>query len=188
VSSAVAPATAAPQVPTNASGSSSIQPSRLGPLLYPVMLPSLPDRKPRILRRLVPIMLVPEQRTMLAIRAWQHSAAARSLAGMTLLGQSQAAPMRSGAKSSAGAARASDNGSARREAPASPERWPGSPPCDGGSGTHSSAGGSGAAGSIGGLLPGHRIASSADQRTGRLVARADRARSTSLVSRVEKPG
>jgi hypothetical protein len=152
-------------------------------------LPSLPDGTPRIVRRLVPIMLVPEQRTMMAIRAWQHSAAARSLAGMhPLLGQSQAALMRSGAKSSAGAARPSHDGSARREAPASPDRRPGSPPCDGGSGTHSSAGSSGAAGSIGGLLPGHRIASSADQLTGRLVARADRARSTSLVSRVEKPG
>jgi hypothetical protein len=162
----------------------------LGPLFYPLLLlPTLPDGKPQIImRRLVPIMLVPEQRTMMAIRAWQHSDAARSLAGMHLLGQGQAAPLRSGAKSSAGAARASESGSARPEAPAGPERWPGSPPCDGSSGTHSSAGGAGAAGSIGGLLPGHRIAASADQLTGRLVARADRARSTSLVFRVKKPG
>ena len=186
--SAAPPPTAAPptaaQIPAVAS---SIQPSRLGPLLYPVNMPPFPDRKPPTMRRLVPIMLVPEQRTIMAIRAWQHSAAARSLAAMPLLGQSQAPSMRSGAKSSAerpglptmgrraarlrrapsvarGALRVTVGAAPtlRRAARARPEASE--------------------------VSPGHRIAASADQLTGRLVARADRARSMSLVSRVAKPG
>ena len=134
------------------------------------------------------MVLVAGKTTRLAAAPVWHSSVAMTISNVRMLASTQTAPVRAGAKSRGGASTTTSQGWVSK-APVGPERRrQGDPPCDGGGGSNSSAGVSAGGGSLGGLLPGHRIPPCADHLTGRLVARADRARSASLVSRVEKPG
>ena len=156
-------------------------------MLPPIVVLWVAAETPEQHREVVPMVLVAGKTERLAAAPEWHSTVAMTISNVRVLASTQTAPVRAATKSRQGASSSPSKGWVGK-APLGPERRPGSPPCDGSGGGSSSAGASAGGGSLGGLLPSHRIPVCADHLTGRLVARADRARSTSLVSRVEKPG